>query len=352
MMTGFTYNGIHSSEFFCKYIPDSEAKFNDKADFEIMDEDIAWQDGGCYYGNRIQSREFKLECFFEDITAETKERMMQWQDRKTDGRLIFDERPYIYYNVRPSKKPTGKMYTTHHDGFLPDTYSGTQTITFKAYDPYGYMLYSAYDDIDIEGAQKYSGILHVSEMPTPPSTASKSFQLYNCGTETCNTVIRIAGTAPNGLVIKNKTNDQMCSILSLPAAPSYLEIDSQAGTVKTQSNTTDEGTLAFELHDEGYITQEPCGQLWDAVTVSYSSGSKTVTLMTREADPSQVGKYIRLDDKWILISSVDGNTLTLNSAPTTSGAEKTRIVTMNDILITGDGFSLTKLEIEYVPRVL
>ena len=36
MMTGFTYNGIHSSEFFCKYIPDSEAKFNDKADFEII----------------------------------------------------------------------------------------------------------------------------------------------------------------------------------------------------------------------------------------------------------------------------------------------------------------------------
>jgi len=73
------------------------------------------------------------------------------------------------------------------------------------------LQYKAYEDYDPEGASVYCGMLHNDEMPAEPTTGSRSFLLYNPGTETCETLIRIGGSAgTNGITIKNSTNDTEC----------------------------------------------------------------------------------------------------------------------------------------------
>lgn len=212
ILNGFTYNGIHSETLGCWYIPDASDNWRASPEYEVMDQDVVGRNGGYYYGNRVKSRVFTLKMYFEDITAETRERIRAWLDRKTSGRLIFDDRPFVYYNVRPTKTEPGKLYTTRHGGSSFDRYSGTFTLTFTAYEAFGFLKYKYYTDYDQDGAGVYCGMLEENEMPAAPTAASESFLLYNCGTEPCGAKITLAGSAPNGVVIKNKTNGTKCAL--------------------------------------------------------------------------------------------------------------------------------------------
>lgn len=66
--------------------------------------------GGYWYGNQIDIREFVLECYFEEVDIETYEQMLLWLHREKEGKLIFDDRPYVYYEARPAKVVEGKVY--------------------------------------------------------------------------------------------------------------------------------------------------------------------------------------------------------------------------------------------------
>lgn len=349
-MDGFTYNGIHSSTFNCYYIPDESALFDTKADFEVYDSEPAWQHGGQYFGTRLKSRTFSLSCFFEDISQETKEKMMLWQDRKTSGLQVFDERPFVYYKVHPTKKLTGKIYQHQTPGYGITQYSGTFTITFTAYDPFGYQTEKCYEDYDMSGIHQYCGILEKNEMPKEPLPTDRSIMVYNCGTERCGAVIRIGGTAPNGQTITNMTNNNVCKLLTLPPESTYQELDSDAGTVKKIEgmNVTD----AYEYHDEGYITLEPCGFNYDDITVSYEKDSNKIMSLDRTLDSSYVGKYLWLSGAWYRIISVLADGIVLNGRLKESGMEKVHFVTMNLQNITGADINLNKLEIDYRPKVL
>lgn len=107
-MNGFEYNGVHCSSLGVWYIPDAKDQWRSSPDYEVMSAKVKGRAGGYYYGNDAKERTFTMNCFFEDITLETRERIRHWIDRKTSGRLIFDEQPFVYYNVRPTKLDTGK----------------------------------------------------------------------------------------------------------------------------------------------------------------------------------------------------------------------------------------------------
>lgn len=175
LLNGFTYNGIHSEALNCWYIPDATDNWFVSSDFEVMDQEVVGRSGGYWYGNRVKSRTFTLKMFFEDITQTGREKIRAWLDQKTSGELIFDDRPFVYYNVRPTKTVTGKIYTTRHEGYSNDTYSGTFTVTFTAYEPFGFLKYKSYTNYDNDGAGLYCGILEQGEMPTAPTAASRSF---------------------------------------------------------------------------------------------------------------------------------------------------------------------------------
>lgn len=353
MVVGFSYNGIHSTVFGCYYIPDENDLFDNKADYTVFDDDSGWRDGGYYYGTKIKPREFSIDCFYEDIPKEKKERMMSWLDRKTSGVLVFDERPDVEYHVRPTKKLNGKLYTHRHEGSIADTYSGTFTITFTAYDPFGYLTKKSYTSIDMNGMSSYCGIIEDSQMPAKPTASSRDFLIYNCGTESCGCVIRIGGSAPNGLTITNDANNQKCKLLALPPSPGYLEIDSSMGLIKVKTTTGSEDIIAFEYSDEGYVNLEPCGFIYDEAIFHYTKNQNTMSIVDdRVLDNSHIGKYVYLAGGWHrIIGFTNAGTIAINDTFASSGVESSRIVTMNNIHIRGTGLTLNKLEIDYTPRV-
>ena len=103
-MDGFSYRGIHASSYGCQYHPDAKTRGDRMEDYEVLDLMTDARDGGYFIGTRVKPREFSLNCFFEDITTEKLEGIYRWLDRRSSGRLIFDARPHVCYEVHPSKQ--------------------------------------------------------------------------------------------------------------------------------------------------------------------------------------------------------------------------------------------------------
>lgn len=351
---GFSYCGIHCSKYNVEYIPDAKGRWFQSPAFDVSQKDVSGRDGGYYYGNDAKIRELTLLCYFEEITKETREQIRNWLDRRTKGKLIFDERPFVYYNVRPTKVVTGEIYAvlTKHG----EVYSGTFTITFAAYEPYGFLMpCTLTDEAEMQGAGMITGLLPSAEMPAAPTTQNaSSFLLYNGGTQTCDTVIQIGGTGTN-ILIANAANGTSCSLHSLPTE-GYLEIDSHLGKVTWVHGTHDsERDIFFEYHNEGYVTLAPYLPREFHVDASYTTGSNVVTFYVFvPTEDSAVGKYIFLDGAWHKIVSVstEDNSVEIEDTMTDSGNEVTKLVTMNEITITGTLLQLNKLAIDYSPMIV
>lgn len=343
-MNGFSFNGKHCSEFGLFFIPSPANRQQSVPDYDIIESTVTGRDGGYYYRSQTKIRDFSLECYFEGISIETFEKMMVWLHQDAYGDQVFDDRPFVAYSAVVWKRPVGKVYSTHDDGRVEETYSGTMTVYFKCHNPYGKMLYTSYEDYDADDAMKHCGIISKSEMPPTVDTELGTYLIYNPGTELCNTIIRVGGSAPNGLTISNSNGDK-CVITSLPTS-GYLEINSDYGTVKLMPK--DE--MAFEFHNDGFIRLSPCTPYDRDVVASFTADSNIVTLPTFSVNKSLVGKYIRLSGEWIRISSItsDGNII-IGKRMQSSGVEQTMIVSMNEQTLSGDNASLNKFEIDYVP---
>ena len=188
---------------------------------------------------RAKEREFSLDCFFEEQTTEKIEKMMMWLGKDRMGDLILDDRPFVRYSpTRISKIVTGKFYPCTTAVSQEMGYSGTMTIQFKCYSAYGEMDKISYDGYDEDGASRYCGILEKSMTPQTLAPSAGDYLIYNPGTQTCDTVITIAGSAPNGVTITNETNGTKCSLVALPSSGA-VTINSRTGTVRT------EGGFAF-----------------------------------------------------------------------------------------------------------
>lgn len=209
-MDGFTYRGVHCEELGCTYIPDASANWFASPDFDVSTDSVNWRDGRLYYYTRRKPRTFTLNCYFENITKAGREQIRRWLDAKTSGDLVFDERDYVKYKVRPGKYVQGKIYRQHEDYWLEDRYEGTFTITFEADDPIGYLTKLTDDDLLDTQHGRICNILPTSLMPAAPTASSRDFMILNQGTMPCHPIIRLAGTASNGLDILNNTNGDLC----------------------------------------------------------------------------------------------------------------------------------------------
>lgn len=243
----------------------------------------------------------------------------------------------------------GKRYAVYNSETGEEVYSGTFTITFSAYQPYGLLNKKSYDDLESDGAEQYCGILPDDMMPAVPTTSSTNFLMYNCGTQRCATVFRVSGTANAGLTITNNTNGTSCVLTSLPST-GYLEIDGRYGSIKWVHGNNED--FAFNYHVSGFISLVPYMGCEEDLVVNYTSGSTSVTRLIQKFDERFVGKYIYLDGGWKKITAValDG-TATINTAPSHTGTAQTKAVTMNEISIAGTGIALTRLEADYFPVI-
>lgn len=122
--------------------------------------------GGIYHATNIQPRDFQLTCFFEQLTEAEIERIYQWVEYDSSGDLIFDNKPWVKYFVRPTKIATGQIYPAQQAWDGQTVYGGQIEITLTAYNAWGEMTYNSFDTYDSDNAGGFCGIVKTSEMPT------------------------------------------------------------------------------------------------------------------------------------------------------------------------------------------
>lgn len=266
----------------------------------------------------------------------------------------------MYYNVRPTKALSYKIYPGEN-GHI----NGTFTVTFTAYDPCGYLLYDRLDATngDCLKAAEYCDMLTPALMPAGPDKNTNDFLLYNCGTEPCDTRICIAGLINDKVQIRNSANNQVCTLVPLEGyqrlpvddnnAGSYLEIDSQYGSVKLLGLGSP--TFAFGYHDDGFIRLEPARLERGGIMATCTADSNIVAVSGVVLDGSYAGRYIWIEGEWRRILNVklanNANSVVIDANAGSTAAAETMIATLNRIQITG--FSkMEKLEVEYKPKIL
>ena len=365
-MTGFTYNGVHCSEFGLYYIPDRDEQWFNDPEYDVYDNDIEWRHGGVYYTSKANIRKFTIKCYFEEIDVSRRQAIKQWLRRDSKGMLFFDDMPFIYWIVRPGKIPVGNWYLDSNE-----SHSGTVTITFNAYNPFGYLTRKSNRVTPSEdNTEAYCNLINHNDMPAEPTVSSTSFDVYNPGTECCGLTIELSGTASNPFRFYNNSNGTVCAFEGLPPTQMRLMIDGDTGYVSTYlagSTTTENG---FAYHDKGVIRLEPNFGRSD---VGYTYLGKNGTMYTFELDGYEVTNNI-VGAK-VILSDVTNGTFTVSSVsrannriyctntddPTVPSEGTCSVRTLNNISIqekvnnswvVPSTLSLSYISIDYKPRAM
>lgn len=364
-MQGFTYNGIHSSEFGLYYTRDANEKWFNDPEYDVYDDDVEWRHGGYYYGSKAKNRVFTINCFFEEIDTATKQRIKQWVRRDSSGELFFDDMPFVYWNVRPGKIPVGQWLLDTNE-----SHSGTVTITFNAYEPFGYLTRkSNRGEYDNDGAKDYCSLISSDHMPDAPEITDTHFDIYNPGTEECGLSIEISGTTENPIRFINERNGTTCEFTELPSNDIHIRIDGETGFVSAfaEGSTTYDNGYAY--HDKGTVRVEPCIGYEDVPFV-YSGLNGTTYCF--DLTGTDVNSYMingemtiaGVDDTYYIVAINRNNNrlyctrVGSNTPPETGICD---IKTLNHIAIqekSGNNWSvpstlsLTSINVDYSPRVL
>ena len=365
VLHGFTYNGIYSGDLHVDYIPDASDLWFVGTDWNVYDTDVAWHNGGYYYGNSAKKKEFTLKCFFEEITIKQREQIRHWLHRNTEGRLIFDDMSFVYWDVRPTKLVTGELYLDT-DG----KYSGTFTVTFTAYNPFGYLTRKANDGTETDSAYRYCNLIDQSLMPAAPTTSSRQFDVYNAGTEACGMTIRLKGSTSNPIMFLNDANQTKCILSSLPTNNLYLDVNGDTGFVSTyivQTGTIDNG---FAYHDRGVVRLEPSELMTDVeyVNAGLNGTLRILAISGMRVSENMISRKVIFDDVptlygYVRSVNIANNQLlcAMSGSGTVPDSGKCSIYVMNHIEIleknsnnawvTPTTLNLTSLEIDYNPRI-
>lgn len=360
-MMGFTYNGTHSSTFGLYYAPDeSDLWFNDP-EYDVYDMDVSWRHGGYYFDSKVKNRTFTLKCYFEEIDVATRQRIKEWVKRDTSGELIFDDMPFVYWHVHPGKAPIGKWYLD-----TAESHSGTVTLSFIAYEPFGYLMRKSNGDSDHDNASDYCNMINTSDMPAAPTTSSTAFDIYNPGTEDCGLSIEISGTASNPIRFYNETNDTYCSFGSLPTNNLHVRIDGDTGYVSVGSNNEN----GYAYHDKGVVRLSP-NRGYSAMSYTYGGINGTLYVIIPDdviVDDTMVGAKITISgvsETTFTVVNVNKLANKLNCSREGSGTPPNegtcKMIQTNHIVIeekssttwtTPSTLSLNSISVDYNPRAL
>ena len=352
-MLGFSFNGRHCEELHVHFIPKESQRGNIMSDYEVLDDERSWFAGGDYYRSRVKSRQFELPCYYEDVSRKELEDIVKWLDRREQGYLIFDDRPFARYYVHPTKRIEPKNYGIEYG--LARRYSGTFTVTFTAYYPFADLLYTNEEDAPIEALNEVD-LLPEDLMPATDVKSLSEFVVYNPGTELGQSFIEFAGTtgAANGdnLVITNVTNGDKCIIRAGTTTDTgkHYEIDSKKGRMELVSTTG--RILDYVPHGAGYIHFEPNVILADNILITQTSGSRVLT-SHYAFKPEYVGAYIYIDGGWKYLGTYTSEAeMQMNVNASSTKTVRTKIVTMNRLTITKDAnASISTLNVYCRPEV-
>ena len=94
----------------------------------------------------------------------------------------------------------------------------------------------------------------------------------------------------------------------------------------------------------------PCLPFARDIQISHTMNSKVIT-SNGGFLPHMAGQYVWLRTKWCKIQWVNDTTAYLDTEAAVTGVSVSPIVAMNEISVYGNGISLTRLDIDYEPRI-
>lgn len=109
---GFSFKGKSCEELGLVYFPQAEDRRANFADFKNTEISSSYKHGKYYFGTSFEAREFSLRCVAEDITQAQEEAIWLLFAPGEQGRLVFDDRPLVYYDATVTKKPTVQTYVS------------------------------------------------------------------------------------------------------------------------------------------------------------------------------------------------------------------------------------------------
>ncbi len=344
----FSFNGHRCTEFGLHYIPSSSNRWYSSPSWKDISATVTGRHGKYKYGSTVEARTFTLECYFEDATIEQLEAMQRWLHRNQTGKLIFDDRPYVYYTVSPSQPSKGDIWASAYSSAISHRGSGKCTLYFEAAWPFGVLAQNSYTGYDSNGIRRHTGLLRSTQMPPQPSPAAGDFMLYNPGTEYTWPTFTFEGSAPNGLKITNHTTGETCTLTAFPVgqADTGIKIDGETGMITALPL----GEPRWSCHSDGYIRLAPNLDYYRDIEVGATEGSNAISIYYYPGiNETFVGKYVYLQNNWYKIISVsdDGSSAVLNGNVPEGRIETTDIVPMNELTLEGDGLQLTNFTVEY-----
>lgn len=137
---GFTFNGVHSSEFSLK-VTSSGDRYKEDLTAEVSDTSIAagGMEGELFVKETIGKRTFPVEASFDNLSEVKFRELRKWLRTTEPKQLIFDERPYkVYYTKVSSAPQISYLCFTENEERV---YKGELSITFISYYPYAISRY-------------------------------------------------------------------------------------------------------------------------------------------------------------------------------------------------------------------
>lgn len=344
-MQGFTLNERHCErDMKIKYIPDAEDRAGFVADIDLQATQDSTRDGMVTHTIRRKEKDFKLSCFFEELSVDELRDIERWLHEP--GELIFDHISFCSWYVIPNKEPDISKWPTWKSG--RKVWSGTMTIYLIAPNPNAKLLMKNASS-SMSDEYKQTGLLTSIYSTVNPSPDTTEFFVYNPGNVACGLSIRVSGNAGIGLTFTNRTNNSKCTFKGF----SDLTVTADGETLRMIRHLEGGDRFAYEYHDDGYIWLSPCAPYEKQITVSYQSGSDTINSSSGKFRKCMEGQYAWIGGGWMKIVSVQNSqTAKLEAAASSSGSEATVIATVNRITVERKGgANVSSISLDFTPRV-
>lgn len=236
---GFTYAGIHSSQFGLKSVTSGD-RYQRYLSPEFTD--ITAQknggDGINYFGVNRGKKVFNFNIAFDTLTESEYREMLVWLNL-SGGDLVFDETPYIKYSVKIGTPPTIN-FLVFLDENNKRVYKGEGAISFTCYEGFGRNVSKWYEDYSqtgfIEKSEKQD--IFISESVTEWVESSKLLPSIEYQDRLYDTLL-----SDNTIYMYNPGDYAVPFKLTIPASSNFItlsletynnEITSQTGFMKIE----------------------------------------------------------------------------------------------------------------------
>lgn len=248
---GFTFNGIHSSQFglLCASSGDRYVRnlSPEQSDTTVQ---VTGSQGTLYFGTTHRTQSFSFNVAFDTVLEKEIREIKNWLNCGI-APLIFDELPYIQYYCKIARMPQ-LGFIAFDDELYGRVYKGEIKLDFIAYDPYGYSVSKWLEDYGrvgpnnttqpielycsnvtewaessrLQPKQEYNNWKWDIYQPAPNEGGGGRIQTYNGGDVKCDFTLNI----------DVKDNSKYISIIYEGEPKLYIDLDEAAKILEI--NTT------------------------------------------------------------------------------------------------------------------